>query len=448
MAVELGVRRVIFASSTAIFKFGSTKEIVDEDRVPDADFAYARTKKQGEEMMRKYSAHVPCTVVRFAAVFSDWCEYALLFRFLAKWVSGKWDSRILGGRGESAIPYIHIYDLIVCLMTILSRDAELPHFDVYIASPSRSVSHNELFRLTMLYYFGRERKPIYLPKLLAYPGLAARAVLRKFRLTCEEAFERMWMLQYIDMKLIVNASRTYRLLGWQPKSRYHIMRRLLFLLEKMKSYPDEWRVRNEAKLRSVTQRANLLIYEHMMSLKDELLPQIKEEILSVPFNRRLKRYRQLEPADFTCYLQALYHVLLAAVRSGDRALMLEYIDDVAMYRFTEGFTADEIREVLSLYRRRIIAGLYDIPVLKAFHQEIYDAVGLTIQLAQDEIEELYENLLLRSPQKGVAAQPNVPDCTRLQKLIRQLSNFYQVAPHEHLRSLSPEKQKRGSHPEK
>jgi len=430
LARFLNVKRLIFSSSVAIFNFRGSEEQVDEKRVPDADFAYARTKKVGEEMMREYAIHIPCTVVRFAAVFSDWCEYGLLYRFLSNWVSGGLMSRILGGRGESAIPYIHIYDLILCLMTILNRSDQLPRFDCYIASSERSVSHRELFRLTTLYYFGKERRPIFMPKLLAYPGLCLRLMLQRLHMACQEAFERLWMLQYIDLKLVVDASYTYRILNWQPKSRYHLLRRLLFLLEKMKSHPYEWRMRNEAKMYRTGQRANLLIYENLVDMKDDLLPEIGEVILQDRQNPNFRRYANLDQKDFECYLKALYHLLLAAVRSGDRNLMLEYLDEVAMRRFADGFTAVEIGEVLSLFRRRLMTALYEREELGKFRQEIYDYIGLTIQLARDEIEELYEDLVLRMPQSQIATAVPIPDCTRLQKLIRQFSAFYQVFPQE------------------
>ncbi|MBN2433294.1 MAG: NAD-dependent epimerase/dehydratase family protein [Acidobacteria bacterium] len=430
LARFLQVKRMIFSSSVAIFNFRGSEEQVDEKRVPDADFAYARTKKAGEQLMREYAVHIPCTIVRLAAVFSDWCEYGLLYRFLSNWVSGGLMSRILGGRGESAIPYIHIYDLIRCLMTILDRSDVLPRFDCYIASSERSISHQELFRLTTLYYFGKERRPIFMPKLLAYPGLCLRLALQRLHLSCQEAFERLWMLQYIDMKLVVDASYTYQTLDWQPKSRYHLLRRLLFLLEKMKSHPHEWRMRNEAKLHRAGQRANLLIYENLVEMKDEILAEIGREIIQDQENPNFRRYMDMDTRDLECYLNALYHLLLAAVRSGDRNLMLEYLDDVAMRRFADGFTPVEIGEVLSLFRRRLMTALYERQELVNFHQEIYDCIGLTIKMARDEIEELYDDLIQRMPQARIAASVTIPDCTRLQKLIRQFSAFYQVFPQE------------------
>lgn len=97
LAKKLNVNRFLFASSLAACNFVSVQNPVTEQSHPDASFSYARSKKQGEQMTKEYSVFFPCSVVRFAAVFSDWCEYAPLYKFLLTWLSKSWDSRILAG---------------------------------------------------------------------------------------------------------------------------------------------------------------------------------------------------------------------------------------------------------------------------------------------------------------------------------------------------------------
>ena len=38
-------------------------------------------------MLAEYAREFPATIVRFAALFSDWCEYPPLFMFLETWLS-------------------------------------------------------------------------------------------------------------------------------------------------------------------------------------------------------------------------------------------------------------------------------------------------------------------------------------------------------------------------
>ncbi|MGK9476387.1 NAD-dependent epimerase/dehydratase family protein [Melioribacter sp. OK-6-Me] len=438
-ARAINVKRFLFASSLAACNFPKEGEAVNENSTPDADFAYARSKKIGESLVKTYSNYFPCSVIRFAAVYSDWCEYAPLYKFISRWLSRKIDSRMLAGKGESAIPYIHVQDIVSLIKTIIKKSNDLGRFEIFNASPDGSSSHKELYEITTSYFYGKTFKPIYIPKLLAYPGLAFIKLLRHLHLFCEEPFEKFWMIKYIDKKLNVDASYTRERLGWEPAKRYHIARRLLFLLEKLKSHPDEWRLKNEVAMHRVARRINLIIYKTLSEMKEAILQIIISKI-KAPENRlKFERYNQLDPDDFQCYISTLYHLLMATVRSGDRSLMIQYIDEIALKRFAEGFEPAEICETLSIFKKVIVNELNTKKELKKIGQDIYDHIGLTLQLAEDEVEDLYDRLIQKMPTDKISDVALLPDCKELQKLIRQLSAFYQIAPdnvkqNEHINS--------------
>ncbi|MBZ0198912.1 MAG: hypothetical protein K8H86_03525, partial [Ignavibacteriaceae bacterium] len=132
--------------------------------------------------------------------------------------------------------------------------------------------------------------------------------------------------------------------------------------------------------------------------------------------------------DFQCYMSTLYHLLMATVRSGDRSLMIKYIDDIAMKRFAEGFQPNELCKTLSVFKKIIIAEMNTNPELKKIEQVVYDYIGLTLQLAQDEVEDLYDKLLEKMPMDKFSESSLLPDCKELQQMIRQLSAFYQISP--------------------
>jgi nucleoside-diphosphate-sugar epimerase len=426
---KLNVKRFIFASSLAACSFSDNKPI-NEESLPDAGFPYAESKKLGEELVRKYSQYFPCSVTRLAAVFGDWCEYAPLYKFLLSWLSRRIDSRILAGKGESAVPYLHIYDLCRLFRTIIDKTEELPDFDIYNASPAGSTSHRELFEIATRYYFGESVKPLHLPKSLAYPGIFMKKLMGTLHLTCDEPFEQFWMARYIDTKMNADSLYTQNTLDWNPTGRYLINRRLLFLLEKMKSHPDEWKLRNEAALKKVTRRVNLQIYEEMLRRKEKILTEIETVILHDPDKYKFEHYRLLSREDLMCYLSTLYQLLMATVRSGDRNLVLKYIDEIAIRRFAEGFVPQELCNTLSLFKKTIISELTSAKDFSSIKVNISDYFELTIQIAQDEVEDLYEDLLKKMPKEKIDKSSLLPDCQELQRKIRQLSAFYQIAPDE------------------
>jgi hypothetical protein len=238
------------------------------------------------------------------------------------------------------------------------------------------------------------------------------------------------MIKYVDKKLKADSTQTQIALRWQPTPRNHITRRLLFLLEKMKSHPDEWRLKNEAAMKKVARRTNFIIYDHLTDLKETIVSKIEEQILSPNADKVFERYHKMDLNDFQCYISTVYHLLMATVRSGDRSLMIQYIDDIATRRFAEGFLPKELCQTLQLYRETILTELGKIKELSKIQQEVYDYIGLTLQMAIDEVEDHYENLIKKVPAEKIAQSDLLPDCKELQRMLRQLSAFYQISPEE------------------
>jgi len=399
VAKQLKIKRFIFASSLAACSFPPKGSFVSEKSLPDANFAYAKTKKAAEEMLRNSVKDFPTSVVRFAAVFSDWCEYPPLYKFLNTWLARKYDSRILGGKGESAVSYIHINDLVKLLLTIIQQSHHLPSFDIYAASPNGCTSHRELFEIATKDFFGEAVKPIFVPKIIAYPGIFFRILLGNLHLT-PPPFERYWMLKYVDLKLNVNSTYTSKLLNWEPTQRYQIERRLLFLLARMKSNPVEWHAKNEAALKHISFRTNLLIYEYMMANKEKILSTITSRMLSHENSGLFFHYQQMDINELVIILNILFDVLAATVLNADRSLMINYIHDIAPSRYNNGFSSKEISDTFILFNDLITTQLLSDKERKFSKQEIYDHIGLTLQMAQDEIEEKYEFFVQKNQEES------------------------------------------------
>ena len=81
---------------------------------------------------------IPSCIVRFAAVYSDWCEYPPLYMFLSTWLSRSLRRNFLAGKGHSAVPYIHIRDIITFFRQLITNYNKLKPAQVIIASPGGS----------------------------------------------------------------------------------------------------------------------------------------------------------------------------------------------------------------------------------------------------------------------------------------------------------------------
>ncbi|MDH3358917.1 MAG: NAD-dependent epimerase/dehydratase family protein, partial [Desulfobacteraceae bacterium] len=396
------------------------KALTEESPV-DADFPYARSKRSAEKMIREYSEVFPCSIVRLAAVYSDWCEYPMLYMLLKYWLSGnKVMSRIVTGYGESAVPYIHIKDLIKLFLRIIEISDILPRLAIYNASPQGSVSHNELFEAVTRYYYGHGFKPFRVSKLPAYLGLAI--ISFSGWLNSKKTLEQPWMADCIDKKLSVNASATYDALGWKPTPRYHILRRLLILTEKVTSHPNEWAFRNEILLQRIIYRKSTTIYDILTELRESLVEKIVEEIMTPEYGQRFPNYRKMDPETLKWYITLNYQMVTATVRSRDRSIIPAYAREIAYKRHFDGFGAKEVRDLWMLIGNTMKESLLTRPELKDSKQRVDDYIILTSQLAADEFEDTYEILEDQSPEPYASMKEveRVTSIENLKKIVRQL----------------------------
>lgn len=432
LAQQIGTRRFLFSSSLAACEFPEASQSLTEESPPNANFPYAWSKREGEKMLQEFAQWFPCTIIRLAAVYSDWCEYPPLYMFLETWLSSKWNRRVLGGTGNSAVPYIHVQDVNKMFLRIIDKSPQLPRLCTFIASPGHVVSHHELFTTATRYFYGQDITPFKMPQILAAPGV----IVRQWVGDCfgNPPFERAWMMKYIDKQLRVNPTFTFRALEWQPTPRLQIVRRLLFLLENMKHYPDIWQLRNEAALQRVAQRPNLTIYDSMIEVRESVLEELLAHIINEKSAVLFPHYQAMDQATLRQYLTVLYLLIATTVRTRDRLLLMDYIKLITHRRVVEGFPQEEVIQLITSLEKITAAHLLKESPEEEFKQRIYDYITLTVQLVVDEIEEYYEVLATGRQGETVHQIQDIASANSIEinRIIRQLSDICREAPDEHL----------------
>lgn len=391
LSKETQIKRFIFSSSLVASTFPVPGDLAYEKSIPDAQFPYAITKRKGEKMMEEYSQYFPCSVVRLAAVVSDWCEYEPLYHFLKIWLSDRWDSRILPGRGSMAIPYIHVCCVVAIFDHIMRKTDDLKEFDFYLASSDTPISLVDLFKLSTRQYYGQERVPIFIPVFIARLGVLWRNLVGK--ISGKPPFERQWMLEYTDRQFPTDSSYTREVLEWEAKARHHLSRRLLHLIENLKARPDEWHRRNLDRLhRFSSKRPSLTLAEEMVKMRKELVEQVYAKILHAENDEVLTFYHAMDSEDLRWYISVVYNNLLTSVRHGDRSMMISFARDLSHRRMQENASLEEVCGALCITRDVITHGLYNNPNLLHMKLHVHDYITLAIQLAIDEVKDVYENV--------------------------------------------------------
>lgn len=391
LAKRLEVGRLVFASSITVTDFTRSDAPLTERSPADATFPYAVSKRRGEELLRDYSTDVPCTVIRLAAVFSDWCEYGPLYVMLSGWFLGGPASAILGGRGESAIPYIHVTDVVRYFMRVFDVSASLRRYDILLASPHlESASHRDLFDLSTRLYFGRRKRPILVPKLIAAIGIAVRQILG--RLVGRVPFERTWMIKYIDRVMETDTTHTRDTIPVRPRPRLSILRRLVFMVENLKSYPVEWHGKNAVALQRSSERPSLVLAETMFLRKDWIVARIVEHLRDPALVSRFPSYNVMNADQLRWYVEFLCQLVISSVRTADRMSVLDYARYLASLRRQQGIALSELRDALHDTADIIIAELQRDAAFAELELLLNDSIRLTLSLAADEAEATYETM--------------------------------------------------------
>lgn len=425
MAKWLCVKRFVFASSVAACRFPPPGAIVTEGSPPDADFPYARSKRAGEAMARQYSCWFPCSVVRLAAVFSDWCEYRPLYEFMNSWLSPRWNARILAGRGASAVSYVHVADLTRLLATIFSRSHALPTFDVYVASPNGATSHQQLFGAATRSYFGHERQPRCLPKGIVGLGIVARNAFGRF--SGRIPFERLWMAAYVDQRLAVDSSYTQTALSWSPSDRLQILRRTPHLVANLRRDLERWHLVNRAAETREVDCSYLAISNSLDEVGAKVAARVSDRMQHASPGSRGRHIGTIADDDLRRYLFGVVTTLVAAVRSGDREFLLPHIDKIVHLPFAWGCRPNDVQEVFRVLGETAVEELESLPGSSGGKDGIYDGVTLTLRLAADGIEDSYRRFVQKRIAPAAPAAETALSRSRaadLDRLVSQLNAFY------------------------
>ncbi len=380
--------RFVFSSSVAACDFTTPGRPIDDRTPPGGRTPYARSKRRGEEMVREAAGALPCAVVRFAALFSDWCQYEPLNVFLTEWLSPGWRSRVLAGRGRSAIPYLHIRDALSFFERLLASLEDLGPHETLTASTDGATSHRDLYAAATACQFGQRRRPILVPRTACRVGIRALDVFG--RVARRRPFERPWMGRCIDRELAVDASRTRSKLTWNPKERLGILRRMPFLVHNRRTYPDEWLKRNHVAARRVRLRTSTKVQSLLATHEDAVCHRL-EEALRDPIRRhRFSAYLDCAPEHLEERHRLLVAQLLCAIRTGDKGVFMNCCGGLAERWLEQGLPLEELWGALECLDLVCLETLRSLPEAAGLEQSLNDHISMTVHFAIDAVHELNE----------------------------------------------------------
>ncbi len=241
-SIKAGVKRILFAGSIGALDPLPKGMVLTEKSSAGGKIAYSKSKALCEKMLFENSHKVPAVVLRLGGVFTDWCELPPLFSVVNMW-SKPFIGRMIPGLGMSGFPYIHRRDVVQIVRRILEKNINLGRFETFFASPAGCTFQKDLFPIIR-----RESnknfstKSIHIPLSFTKIALHGKFLFNTFR--CRETYERAWMIDFADRPLIVDTTYTHKKLGWEPRSKLHILKRLPLMLKIFNRYSKKWHTRN------------------------------------------------------------------------------------------------------------------------------------------------------------------------------------------------------------
>jgi UDP-glucose 4-epimerase len=144
---EHGVRRLFFASSSAIF--GETTKILNEDFGPLHPISFYGASKLAAEAYVSAYAHlfdVAAVVLRFPNVVGERATHGVIYDFLHKLENSPLELEVLGD-GNQTKPYLYVADLVEAIL--LAFDKSSAPLAVYHAAGIGSTSVREIAEIVV-----------------------------------------------------------------------------------------------------------------------------------------------------------------------------------------------------------------------------------------------------------------------------------------------------------
>ncbi|HMB30916.1 MAG TPA: hypothetical protein VKN82_03745, partial [Desulfohalobiaceae bacterium] len=250
------------------------------------------------------------------------------------------------------------------------------------------------------------------------------------RLFNKETFLRPWMGNYLDKQLNVDPSWTYDQLSWQPKLRYSLLRRLLFLVENKIIYTNNWHFRNQILLEQrVAYRRSIQIYQIMYEVREEVVHNVLTDLLNPQQYYRFPNYQKMDKEVVTRYIYLIFQLFALAIRNRDRSFLTDYNQIICTYRFVEGFSIQELTEFNILFDVHLRNALWK-KADKDIQQRMNNYITLTTQYFIDDREDIYDTLKNNPPDSlpKIQGTYSITNSQDLQWLVRRLEDLYGDPP--------------------
>ena len=234
--IDFDVNNFIFTSSTTVMKPSIGSEKLSENSALTSTFCYGKSKIEGEEIVLEFKEKIKTTIFRLTGVYSNDCGLIPLANQIAFiWRKG-FGYKILPGKGEGGISYVHIEDVLDAFEKTIFMFKEIPSGSIFIISEDEYVPISNLYNQIFCEIYGKKLNFIHLPKWLVCFFVYITNLI--YYILGKEFFFKPWMINLADKKFRFDIDNAKRILNWQP--RFLLKEYMKVIIKNLKNDPKRW----------------------------------------------------------------------------------------------------------------------------------------------------------------------------------------------------------------
>jgi UDP-glucose 4-epimerase len=234
--IDFDVNNFIFTSSTTVMKPSIDGEKLGENSSLTSTFYYGKSKIEGEKIVLEKKEKIRTTILRLSGVYSNNCRLIPLANQIAFiWRKG-FGYKILPGKAEGGISYVHIEDVLDAFEKTIFMFKEIPSGSILIVSEDEYVPINNLYNQIFCEIYGKKLNPIHPPKWIVCVFVYITNLI--YNILGTGFFFKPWMINLSDKKYRFDIDNAKRMLNWQP--RFLLKEYMKVIIKTLKNDPKRW----------------------------------------------------------------------------------------------------------------------------------------------------------------------------------------------------------------
>jgi nucleoside-diphosphate-sugar epimerase len=211
-------------------------EKLSENSSLTSTFYYGKSKIEGEKIVLEKKEKIRTTILRLSGVYSNNCRLIPLANQIAFiWRKG-FGYKILPGKAEGGISYVHIEDVLDAFEKTIFMFKEIPSGSILIVSEDEYVPINNLYNQIFCEIYGKKLNPIHPPKWIVCVFVYITNLI--YNILGTGFFFKPWMINLSDKKYRFDIDNAKRMLNWQP--RFLLKEYMKVIIKNLKNDPKRW----------------------------------------------------------------------------------------------------------------------------------------------------------------------------------------------------------------